>query len=76
MPSRSIANGVFAVGMLGDADPGIATVHLIDDPIGIERLVSDQAAKAQPADQGCYANYVVALARQQHKPNLATEPIG
>ena len=62
--------------MLGDADFGVPPVHLVDDPVGIERLIGDQAAEGHSIDQGSDADCVMALAGQQNEPDQATERVG
>ena len=49
-------------GMLRDHDLSRAFVQLFDDPIGIEGLVGDQAAKFDILDQRLDANGVKAMA--------------
>jgi hypothetical protein len=57
-------------------DGGAPFDHVLDDPIGVERLVGDRSAKAQPVDQGGDADRVVTLAWQQDEPDQTAQPIG
>ena len=61
--------GSFAVRHLGDDNLRSAFGQLGDDPVGVERLVGDQAAELNVLDQRRHADRVVALAWQKDKPD-------
>lgn len=62
--------------MLRDDDLGSAFVEVFDDPVGIKRLVGDQAAEFDILDQGCDADGVEAVAGQKDKPHQVSERVG
>ncbi len=53
-----------------------AFVQLGNDPVGVERLVGDQAAELGPLDQECDTDRVVALAGQQDEVDEVAQGIG
>src|SRR5216684_284151 len=69
-------NGVHPVRPLRDDDSGAASVHLGDDPIGIEGLVGDQGAELDALDQRRDPHRVEALSRQQDESDEVAEGIG
>src|SRR5207237_6243826 len=69
-------NGVQPVRPLRDDDAGTTSVHLGDDPVGIEGFVGDQGAELDPLDQRRDAYRVIALSRQQHESDEVAEGIG
>ena len=60
---------------LRDDDLGAAPVELIDDPVGIEGLVGDQAAELDILDQRRNPDRVVALAREELKADEIAERV-
>jgi hypothetical protein len=64
-----------APGHLRDADLGAALVQLLDDPVGVKRLVGDQALERDALDQGRHADRVMALARQQDKAHQVAQGV-
>src|SRR6266568_2431354 len=69
-------NGVQPVRPLRDDDAGAASIHLGDDPVGIEGLVGDQGAELDAFDQRRDPHRVVALSRQQHESDEIAQGIG
>lgn len=60
---------------LRDANLGPTFIHLLDNPIGIEGFVSDQALEGDILDQGGNANRVEALSWHQHEPDQIAKGI-
>src|SRR6266571_9074215 len=69
-------NRVQPVRPLRDDDSGAASVHLGDDPVGIEGLVGNQGAELDPLDQRRDPHRVVALSRQQNESDEVAQGIG
>ena len=65
-----------ALWALRDDDLGAALVQLRDDPVGVERLVGDEAVELDPLDERGDADGVVALTGQQDKANEIAECVG
>ena len=66
---------LFALRSLGYANPRPSLIHLVDDPIAVERFVCKQGIKRQSLDQGRHAYSVVAVARQQYETNQIAERV-
>lgn len=62
--------------MLRDDDLRPAFVQVFDDPVGIESLVSNQAAEFDVLDQGRDADGIKAMAGQQDEPHQIPERVG
>jgi hypothetical protein len=62
--------------MLRDDDLRLAFVHVFDDPVGIKRLVSDQATEFEVLDQGRDTNGVKAMAGEQDEPYQIPKRVG
>ena len=65
-----------APGSLRDDDLRCASIQLVDDPVGVKRLVGDQAVELGPLDQGRDADGVVALAGQQDEADEIAQRVG
>lgn len=66
---------MLALGPLRDDDLRPALVHLLDDPVGIERLVGKDRLEIDPFDQGSHADRIVALAGQEMKPDEVSKGV-
>ena len=64
------------LGALGDHDLRPALVHVLDDPVRIERLVGDQATEFEVFDKRGDANGIVSLSRQQNEAHQVAQAIG
>ena len=62
--------------MLRDDDLRLALVYVFDDPVGIKRLVSDQAPEFEVLDQGRDADGVKAMAGEQDEPHQVPKRVG
>ena len=62
--------------MLGYADQGSPFVHVRNDPIAVEGLVSEQCIEPAPLDQRRDAEGVEATSRHQHEAHEAAQRIG
>ena len=78
-PSADMAvdlSGGGAVGELLDDALGLAAVHRLKDPVGIESRIADQAAERPPLNQGGNRLSVVALAGQKLEDDRVAERVG
>jgi hypothetical protein len=60
---------------LRDDDFCPALVELLDDPVGIEGLVTQQSAELDAVDQRGDADGVIAISRQQHEAHQVAHGI-
>lgn len=56
---------LFSLWPLRDADHCAALIEVIDDPIAVEGLVCQQTAKLEIMHEGCNADGIVSVSRQQ-----------
>ena len=68
--------GMASPRMLGDDDFCSPLIHVFDDPVGIKRLVGNQATKLDVLDQRFHADGVEALARKQDEAHEIAQGIG
>lgn len=61
--------------VLRNADQRFACIHVGDDPIAVESLVSQHRIEADPADQRCHADRVKAVSRQQNETDEVAQSI-
>ena len=66
----------FALGPLRNHDLRPAFVQRSDNPVGVERLVGDQAAKFRAFNKRGQANRVIPLARHQHETDEIAQRVG
>jgi len=64
-----------AVWPLRDDDLGASLVQLVDDPVGVERCVGDQAFELDVLDQGLDTDRIVAISWQQDEADQVAECI-
>lgn len=62
--------------MLGDDNASAPLVQLVDYPVGIECFVGDQGSELYALYQRGNADCVVALAREEVKPDQVAQSIG
>lgn len=58
---------------LGDSVRRTARVHLCDDPIAVENLVSRESTKRGALDQRSHAKGVLSINGHEHEPHEVTE---
>ena len=68
--------GVRTSRVLGNADHGPTFVHILDDPVAVERLVGQHCIELDPLDQGGHTRRVEPIARHQHKAHEVAKRIG
>ena len=68
--------GFEAAWVLRYDDFGASFVHVVDNPLGIEGLIGDQARECDPLDQRRHTHRIVALAWQEMEANQIAQGIG
>ena len=61
---------------LGDDDFGSPLIKLVDNPVGVERLIGDQGSKFDVFDQRRNTDSVVALSGQENEAHQIAQGIG
>jgi hypothetical protein len=60
---------------LRNHDFGPPLIQFLDDPVGIEGLVTKESIELDPVDQRCHADGVVAVSRQQHEAHEIAQSV-
>ena len=64
------------LGALRGADQGAACVHVLDDPVAVERPVGQHSVELQTLDQRRHAGRIVAVSRHQLEPHQVAQGVG